>query len=253
MSLWVSSSDPVELRPNASEDDLQAVIRAVYVQVLGNQHVMESQRLTSAESLLRDGSITVRGFVRMVAQSDLYRSLFFESSSSYRFVELNFRHLLGRAPQGQDEISTHVQCYNADGYAAEIDSYIDSDEYLAKFGENTVPYATGTETEAGSTNVTFNRTFALMRGTATNSGAGKASRLVSDLGSNLPTKLKARVAQGSQATTSKRFAIEVAKVGYGPSVTQSNAKLIVDYAQLSRRIQNIQKTGGRIVSVTEIA
>ncbi len=47
-------SDPVELRSNATEDDLQVVIRAVYRQVLGNTHLMESQRLTSAESLLRN-------------------------------------------------------------------------------------------------------------------------------------------------------------------------------------------------------
>ncbi|MEM8809153.1 MAG: photosystem I reaction center subunit XII, partial [Cyanobacteria bacterium P01_G01_bin.38] len=38
MALWVSDSDPVELRPKASEDDLQTVIRAVYKQVLGNHH-----------------------------------------------------------------------------------------------------------------------------------------------------------------------------------------------------------------------
>ena len=70
---------------------------------------MDSQRLISAESRLRSGDITVREFVRVVAQSDLYRSLFFETSSPYRFVELNFKHLLGRAPQDQAEISEHVQ------------------------------------------------------------------------------------------------------------------------------------------------
>lgn len=57
-------SDPVELRSNATEDDLQVVIRAAYRQVLGNAHLMESQRLTSAESLLRNGDITIRDFVR---------------------------------------------------------------------------------------------------------------------------------------------------------------------------------------------
>lgn len=61
-------SDPIELRPNATEDDLQVVIRAVYRQVLGNVHLMETQRLTSAESLLRNGDITVREFVRQVAK-----------------------------------------------------------------------------------------------------------------------------------------------------------------------------------------
>jgi hypothetical protein len=57
-------SDPLELRPNATEADLQVLIRAVYRQVLGNVHLMESQYLTSAESLLRNGDITVREFVR---------------------------------------------------------------------------------------------------------------------------------------------------------------------------------------------
>ena len=82
------SADPIELRENATEDDLQTVIRAVYKQVLGNVHLMESQRLDSAESMLINGNITVRNFVRMVAQSELYQSLFFNSSSPYRFIFL---------------------------------------------------------------------------------------------------------------------------------------------------------------------
>jgi len=57
-------SDAVELGSNATEDGLQVVIRAAYRQVLGNAHLMESQRLTSAESLLRNGDITGRDFVR---------------------------------------------------------------------------------------------------------------------------------------------------------------------------------------------
>ncbi len=81
MSIWVTSVEPVELRQNASEEDLEVVIQAVYRHVLGNHYVMESQRLDSAESLLRNGDISVRGFVRAVAKSDLYRSLFFESRS----------------------------------------------------------------------------------------------------------------------------------------------------------------------------
>jgi len=76
-------SDAVELRAKATEDDLQVVIRAAYRQVLGNAHLMESQRLTSAESLLRNGDITVRDFVRQVAKSDLYQSLFFNTNSAY--------------------------------------------------------------------------------------------------------------------------------------------------------------------------
>ena len=78
-------AEPVELWQDATEDDLQLVIRAAYRQVLGNVHLMESQRLDSAESLLRNGDITVRNFVRMVAQSELYKSLFFNFSSPFSF------------------------------------------------------------------------------------------------------------------------------------------------------------------------
>ena len=112
LGLDAFEEEPMELRPNSTEDDLQLIIRAVYKQILGNQHLFEGERLNSAESLLRNGDITVRQFVRTVAKSDLYQSLFFNSSSQYRFIELNFKHLLGRAPQEQSEISQHVQLYN---------------------------------------------------------------------------------------------------------------------------------------------
>jgi hypothetical protein len=157
MSLWIVESAAVELRPNSTEETLQAVIRAVYKQVLGNQHVMESQRLTSGESLLRNGDISVAGLVRLVAKSDLYRSLFFDNSSPYRSIELNFKHLLGRAPISQVEIAEHVVTYNTRGYDADIDSYIDSSEYQQNFGENIVPYARGQRTEAGMSNISFKK------------------------------------------------------------------------------------------------
>ena len=63
----------MELWPNRSVEDVQAVIRAVYKHVLGNPHVMESERLTSAESQLADGSISVREFVRAVGKSEFYQ------------------------------------------------------------------------------------------------------------------------------------------------------------------------------------
>jgi len=215
--------------------------------------VMDNQRLTSAESQLRNGDVTVKEFVRAVAQSDLYRALFFETSSPYRFVELNFKHLLGRAPQDQSEISEHVQTYNSQGYEAEIDSYISGDEYTLSFGEHVVPCARGNRTQAGIKNVGFNRTFALMRGFAAND-VGKSAKLISDLGSNLPTKIVAPASgSGASSNTGKRFRVSVSKANYGPRVTQSAATFEVGYSQLSQKIQNIQKTGGKILSITEVA
>lgn len=252
MALWLEA-ESIELRPSATEEDLQAVIRAVYRQVLGNAHVMDNQRITSAESQLRNGDITVREFVRAVAQSDLYRSLFFETSSPYRFVELNFKHLLGRAPQDQAEISEHVQTYNSQGYDAEINSYIDSDEYVLSFGENVVPSVRGNRTQTGVKNVGFNRTFALMRGFAAND-VGKSAKLIRDIGGNLPTKIVAPTGgSGATSNTDKRFRIAVSRASYGPRVTQSATTFEVGYNQLSQKIKNIQKTGGKILSITEVA
>lgn len=252
MALWIES-ESVELRPNATDEDLQAIIRAVYRQVLGNAHVLDSQRLTSVESQFRNGDITVRNFVRAVAQSDLYRSRCFETSSPYRFIELNFKHLLGRAPQDQSEIAEHVQIYHQQGYEAEINSYIDSDEYIRNFGEHLVPSARGNRTQPGIKNVGFNRSFTLMRGFAAND-VGKSAKLISDIGGNLPTKIVAPSGtSGVYSNTGKRFRIAVSQVNDGPRVTQSVTTFEVRYNQLSQKIQNIQKTGGKIFRVTEVA
>ncbi|MGB7487439.1 MAG: phycobilisome rod-core linker polypeptide, partial [Phormidesmis sp.] len=68
-----------ELWPTSSPEDIQTIVRAVYKQVLGNPHVMDSERLVTAESQLADGSMSVREFVRAVAKSDFYRARYFEA------------------------------------------------------------------------------------------------------------------------------------------------------------------------------
>jgi len=111
-------TSPVELRANWSEGDVQAVITTAYRQVFGNDHLMQSERLTSAESLLRQGNINVRDFIRALAQSELYRKKFFYSTPQVRFIELNYKHLLGRAPYDESEITEHVNLYIEQGYEA---------------------------------------------------------------------------------------------------------------------------------------
>ncbi len=111
---------------NASDSDKAILIRAVYQQVLGHQYVMESERLSGAESLFRNGYLSVREFVRTVAKSGLYRKRFFENCNPYHFIELNHKHLLGRAPQNKAEMLHHFTILQEQGYDAEIDSYIDS-------------------------------------------------------------------------------------------------------------------------------
>ncbi|NET50848.1 MAG: hypothetical protein F6K09_19575 [Merismopedia sp. SIO2A8] len=144
-----------------SEDDFQAVVRAVYRQVLGNAHVMESERLVKSESQLRSGEISVREFVRQVAKSELYQSRFFTPCYRYRAIELNFKHLLGRAPDSYQEMIPHSDILDHEGYEADIDSYLDSDEYQNAFGENIVPYYRY-KTRNGQSMLGFTNTFGLL-------------------------------------------------------------------------------------------
>jgi len=254
MSLWVVDAEPVELKPNFTEDDLQIVIKAVYKQVLGNAYLMESERNETAESLLRNGDITVRGFVSAIAKSDLYRSLFFETVSQYRFIELNCKHFLGRVPLDQAEISYHVGIYKDLGYVAEIDSYIESEEYLANFGENIVPYSRSSSTTVGIKNVGFNRTFALSRGFASSDVNSNEAKLIQDLGANLPTKITAPTAGGGTPSNRvKRFRITVRKGGSSPIYRRSKMTYEVNYQQMTQKIQNIHRMGGQILSITEVA
>jgi len=118
------------------------LVDAAVKQVFGNAYVMESEReeFEVAESKFRLGEITVREFVKSLALSATYKRRFFECCGPYRFVELNMKHLLGRAPISQAELSEHVQRYVNEGYDAEIASYVDSDEYLSRFGEDIVPF-----------------------------------------------------------------------------------------------------------------
>ncbi|BAU64871.1 Phycobilisome linker polypeptide [Stanieria sp. NIES-3757] len=247
---------PVELWATTSREDKQAVIRAVYKQVLGNPHIMESERLTSAESQLCNGSITVRDFVRAVAKSNFYRTRYFESCAPYRFVELNFKHLLGRAPVDQAELSEHIRTCIEQGYDAEIDSYIDSDEYLAKFGENIVPYPTGAKTETGKKQINYNRTLSLLRGFASVDSATKASRLVDSVATNSTTKINlpssGKRLAGYKDATEKTFKIVVKGSKFDSPRRISTTEYLVPGDRMSPQIQRIHRAGGKIVSITEI-
>jgi phycoerythrin-associated linker protein len=248
----MSPSTALELWPTSSSEDAQVVIRAVYKQVLGNPHVMESERLVAAESQLCNGDISVREFVRAVAKSDFYRTRYFTSCAPYRFVELNFLHILGRAPQDQTEVSAHIVRCVAEGYDAEIDSYIDSDEYLNAFGENTVPAYRGKASATNAKQLGYNRMFVLDRGPAQIDSAVKASQLVGAIAGNTANKIKAATATVTGSGTEKRFKIVVAGSKFDGPRRISNTEYIVSATKMTPQIQRINRTSGKIISITEI-
>ncbi|MEH2399407.1 phycobilisome linker polypeptide [Nostoc sp.] len=267
---------PVELRPNATKEDIERVIAAVYRQVLGNNYILAADRLTSAESILRDGKNTVQEFVRQVAKSELYKSKFFYDNFQTRVIELNYKHLLGRAPYDESDVVYHLDLYQTKGYEADIDSYIDSPEYQSNFGENIAPYYRGFETQTGQKTVGFSRIFQLYRGYASSDTSqlkGKDSRLASELGRNSASVIVppsggpsgfSYVASEKGVTPNSTFGgagtfgkegrlyrIEVAGVfgsGY-PSTRRVNQAVVIPYEELSSYFQRVVKQGGKIASV----
>lgn len=180
---------PVRLWPQPDQADLETVIRAVYKQVLGNAHIMESERLVIPESQFRAGDISVRQFVRLVAKSDLYCTRFFDTCPRYRTIELNFKHLLGRAPADYAEMQQHSQILDQQGFAAEIDAYLDSEEYQQAFGEDIVPYYRGYKTQTGKNLLAFTNLLQLLPSASSSDkdpASGNRPRLTRSLLENRP-------------------------------------------------------------------
>lgn len=268
---------PIELRSNWTPEEAKLVIKAVYRQVLGNDYLMESEHLTGLESLLMNGQLTVRDFVRAVAKSELYKTKFLYPHFQTRVIELNCKHLLGRAPYDESEVIEHLDRYQNQGFEADIDSYIDSEEYSANFGDAIVPYYRDlVTTGVGQRTVGFTRMFRLYRGYANSDRsqlAGTGSRLASDLARNSASAIVAPSGSGqgwaykaatqgtapsrtfgrsSQGASDRLYRIEVAGISLPryPRVRRSNKEFIVPYEQLSNTLQQINKLGGKVASIT---
>jgi phycocyanin-associated rod linker protein len=268
---------PVELRPDWTQDDATAVIHAVYRQVLGNDHLMASERLVGAESLLRNGAISVREFVRTVAKSELYKTKFFYNNFQTRVIELNSKHLLGRAPYDESEVIDHLNRYENEGFDADIDSFINSAEYQENFGESIVPYYRGFEIQRGQKTAGFTRMFKLYRGYANSDRSqlgGNSPRLARELAQNGVsaiigpsganngwayqdskqglTSAKALGGNAPYGTSGKIYRIEVSgmsKPGY-PMIRRSSKAYLVPFEDLFSKLKQIKDMGGKVASIT---
>jgi hypothetical protein len=259
---------------SGSDQDKTALIRAVYQQVLGYQYVLESDRLVGAESLFRTGYLSVRELVRTVAKSGLYRSRFFENFNPYHFIELNFKHLLGRAPQNRDEMLHHFTILQEQGYDTEIDTYIDSNEYQERFGEEGVPYMNGWNYSAGQQGRQFSWLMQLARGVGASGKAdtsGGNFRLGSALHQNRAVAVvspNAGASSGVQPSAVAHSSITSMAKGVGQKARvyrievtgltnyrlhkRSNTVRFATFDKLLETQQTIHRQGGRVVNVSPV-
>lgn len=257
----------------SSQQDKNVLIRAVYKQVLGNQYVMESERLGQAESLFRNNYLSVREFVRTVAKSGLYRSKFFENCNPYHFIELNHKHLLGRAPHNKAEMLHHFTLLQEQGVDAEIDSYLDSAEYQGRFGEETVPYVHGWDYSTGHEGRQFSWLMQLARGVGASvkgDTAGTNFRLGKALHQDRALPVVSPNASGSgyqptqvanESITSMAQGIGQKARVYRVEVTgltnyrlhkRANTVRFVTFDKMLETQQMIHRQGGRVASVTPV-
>ena len=206
---------------------------------------------------------------------------FFESCPRYRYTELNFRHLLGRAPNSYDEMKFHSSVLDESGFEADIDTYIDSDEYQNTFGENIIPYIRGYKSEGSESMVEFTHLFELVRGASSSSLKGNTSGTEPRLNklvinaipsavkapsggsegwafSEPPTSAPVRVGAGI-GDRGKVYRIEVTSIRANTvrkassRFRRANQVYLVPYEKLSQEYQRIHKAGGVIASITEVS
>ncbi|MFN7677213.1 MAG: phycobilisome rod-core linker polypeptide [Cyanobacteriota bacterium] len=122
-----------------SESSTQAVIRAVYAQVLGNSGYA-GERNTVEEIKLENGDISLREFVRQVARSDAFRRRYWSGLYICKAIEVMHRRLLGRPTFGRWEIDAYFDTAARKGFYGVVDAMLNSVEYTTTFGEDTVPY-----------------------------------------------------------------------------------------------------------------
>ena len=116
---------------STGSDALTATITASYRQVFGNLGPTENQRFTELESQLMNGDISVRDFVAGLAKSDLYKQNYFFRVSPIRGIELNYKHLLGRPPINQAEVSAAITLIAEHGFDGLVEKLTRSGEYLS--------------------------------------------------------------------------------------------------------------------------
>ena len=113
--------------------DADSTVDAIYRQVLERPASGEGN---GRAGQLRNGQTTVREIVREVAKSQEHAQRFLPANNRRQAVTNLYRHLLGRPPDAAG-FNSHVE--GREALVSLVDTFIDSPEYLQKFGDDTVP------------------------------------------------------------------------------------------------------------------
>ncbi len=130
------------LNVGANESEIQQVLNAAYCQVLDvfSGQVPDEYRCGELDNKLGNGEISVQEFVRELASSEIYRQRFCMTYPQAKVIEFLFRHLLGRTPATEGEISQYSEMLNDRSLPDVVAAIVNSPEYTRYFGCDVVPY-----------------------------------------------------------------------------------------------------------------
>mmetsp|Transcript_29425 Transcript_29425/g.113912 ORF Transcript_29425/g.113912 Transcript_29425/m.113912 type:complete len:663 (-) Transcript_29425:13-2001(-) len=134
-----SQKEDTDFRVSNIKPSKDSIIQATYLRIFGRQ-VYEEERilLKPIENSFMENKITVKEFVRQLAKSNTFRSLYWMPFYVCKAIEYIHIRLLGRPTYGRAEINKYFNLEYKEGYYKVIDAIVDSIEYTQSFGDNTV-------------------------------------------------------------------------------------------------------------------
>ncbi len=133
--------EPLVLSRKSTIEEREQALRQLYDWVLERQpYDAEHRVLADLEKDFRTGKIGVRHFLEKLAATDLYLEQFYFPYSNLKFVELCFKHFLGRAPHDMAEVETYAKELAQHGPQRFVKMLLDSEEYRRAFGNFGIPY-----------------------------------------------------------------------------------------------------------------
>lgn len=133
---------PVTVSRRSSREERENALVRLYYQVLERMpYAYERKALAKAERDFLSDKIGVRRFLKELGHSKVYLDSFYYNSTNLKFIELCFKHFMGRAPLHQEEVRQYSDILMKQGVHQVITALLDSEEYRKVFGCFTVPYA----------------------------------------------------------------------------------------------------------------
>lgn len=140
-SLNLNTLGPKTFRLDKDSNNIEAIIQACYLRVFGRAlYQAEKDLFNKSENQLRDSSISVKEFIKVLAKSNTYRKLYWNNLYICKGIEHLHNRLLGRPTYGRQEIDRYFDISYKQTYSDVVDEIIESPEYEECFGTNSVPY-----------------------------------------------------------------------------------------------------------------